>query len=110
MRGRARRSRPRPRRSGPRASPPECGARGPRPAGRAPRGASAARRTRVAVGDRAPRARPGGEAGGSELDREADVRLLEPVEHDLASPGPEHPLEPVVAVLALPRAGGDELR
>src|SRR5438876_477164 len=46
----------------------------------------------------------------AELGAEADVALAHAVEHDVDPPAADHPLEPVVAVLALEEPGLDELR
>src|SRR6185295_13449388 len=50
-----------------------------------------------------------GSAPGSELAAEADVLLAHALEHDLGAPAAHHPVEAMVAVLALEQAGGDQL-
>src|SRR4030095_6391423 len=44
-----------------------------------------------------------------ELGGEADVAVLDAVEDDVDAPAAHHPLEPMVAVLALEHARADEL-
>src|SRR5688572_12931139 len=48
-----------------------------------------------------PLSRP---AASAELRREADVVALQALDHHLEAPGLDHPLQPVVAVLALEEA------